>query len=328
MLQIISENSCPPRNDSFDVDEFNRAIQEWHALHDTPQLGLRLSRRDEARLAELEQTISTNCNSFITIATAIYRIAAEDLFRPYHSITRYCAVKWNFSRNDTSRYKRAGKVLDELAGSRIMPTSESQCRQLAKLRPGSRKAVWDSLVSISPDGKVTAEDIADACCEYFAEVKKNDREALLRRLKRIAKNLQCLETMPLTPDIIDHLKEVAVLLTTVLYGINGPFRRACMIPIGPPSVPLIEKEGISLEELLERNHALQNAKSGALAGSRTEESITVGGEYREGETTPEPGQTSSRRPPETLTGPPAEADLLSPEARQETEPGPPEYDIT
>ncbi|MDB5392151.1 MAG: hypothetical protein JWM11_7797 [Planctomycetaceae bacterium] len=182
--------------------------------------------------------------------------------------------QWNFSRNDTSRYKRAGEVLAELVGSRILPTSESQCRQLAKLRPGSRKEVWDSLVSLAADGKVTAEDIADECYEYFAELKRNDREALLRKLKRIKKNLECLEWIPLTPDIIDHLKELAVMLATVLYGINSPHNRARMIPIGPPSRPFCGYEGISLEELLERSRSpVQNAESGALGAIKPTRSV-------------------------------------------------------
>ena len=266
MLQIISGDSCLPQNESAEVIELNRAMAEFHALHDTPEMGL--THREKTRLAELEQTISANCNSFITLATAVYRIAAEDLFRPYRSITRYCALKWNFSPNDTSRYKRAGEVLAELAGSRILPTSESQCRQLAKLRPGNRKAVWDGLVSISPNGKVTAEDIADECYEYFAELKRNDHDALLRKFKRIAKELECLEWIPLTPDLIDHLKEAALVLTTVLYGINNPHVRARMMPLGPPSRPFGDNEYVPLEELLERSRnefRLQDAESGSLA---------------------------------------------------------------
>ncbi|MDB5389410.1 MAG: hypothetical protein JWM11_5056 [Planctomycetaceae bacterium] len=175
-----------------------------------------LTAEEQAWLTGYEQDIRRGLTAFNEIAAVIFRIDSEELYRPHRSLARYCALKWNYSMSDTSRYKRAGEVLAELAGTKTCPTTESQCRELAKLTPGTRRRVWEKLLEDSKDGKVTAAKIADAVQYQVQSNPSTHKVSTHRMLSRLAKTSESLFERNVTPDVERVLKEIVARIDTAL----------------------------------------------------------------------------------------------------------------
>ncbi|MDB5391604.1 MAG: hypothetical protein JWM11_7250 [Planctomycetaceae bacterium] len=175
-----------------------------------------LTAEEHTRLTGYEQDIRRGLAAFSEIATVVFQIYSDELYRPHRSLAGYCALKWNYSMSDTSRYKRAGEVLAELAGTKTCPTTESQCRELAKLIPGTRRRVWEKLLEDSKDGKVTAAKIADAVQHQPKSSSHAHKVSTHLTLSRLAKTSNSLGGRNVTPDVEQVLKEIVALINTAL----------------------------------------------------------------------------------------------------------------
>jgi hypothetical protein len=116
-----------------------------------------LSETEQARLAELEQTVKAGLKSFVEVGTALLEIRDQRLYRgAYGSFEAYCQQELHFSR------QRGYQLMQAAAVATVVDIgNERQARDLAPLLtdPG---AMRDALEEASVDGKPTGDKIRDA----------------------------------------------------------------------------------------------------------------------------------------------------------------------
>jgi hypothetical protein len=120
---------------------------------------LALDSREQARLTQLEKTISEGLRTFVTVGRALEEIRSRRLYRDTHgTFERYCEDRWSIGSNYANKQITAAKVVETLGTDVPIPDSEAQARQLAPLlsEPELLRDVWNEA---QLDGKPTADKI-------------------------------------------------------------------------------------------------------------------------------------------------------------------------
>jgi hypothetical protein len=133
----------------------------------------------KGRLEVLETVIRKGQEAFLTTAEAVYEIGRDNLYAPeFESLADYCLARWDWSANDTSRYKNAGLVITTLkeAGVTVLPANEGQCRELTKIGGDVLVKTWGEVVEQAEDeGKrITAAMIRDAVAKATGKTTTRD----------------------------------------------------------------------------------------------------------------------------------------------------------
>ena len=119
--------------------------------------------RNKAELERLEGVIATNLNAFYEVGRALIEIRDNNYYSDvlgYETFEAYCRDRWDFKRDYAYKLMASSSVIDNVSHGIQKPTSERQCRPLAKLDPEQQVKAWEMAVETAPDGKVTANHVA------------------------------------------------------------------------------------------------------------------------------------------------------------------------
>lgn len=121
----------------------------------------KLTPTEKKTLTKLVSVIRKGQKAFLETAKAIRKIGVDKLFDPSHAtLFEFCAAEFDMSSTETTRYRKAGGVLNDLAKFSVLPTCEGQCRELAKLSDSAHRVdVWKRVVDRGE--KITAAMIKE-----------------------------------------------------------------------------------------------------------------------------------------------------------------------
>lgn len=115
-----------------------------------------------AKLAAREEVIQRGLNTFIEVGRAISEIRDQKLYREaFGTFEEYCRKRWGWSDRRVRYMISAAETVDELPPGTIVPTTESQARELANLEPEIAAQVMQKAHE-NTDGKITAAAIKEA----------------------------------------------------------------------------------------------------------------------------------------------------------------------
>jgi hypothetical protein len=124
-----------------------------------------LSPDEQERLARLEQTIHDHITHFRQVGEALLTIRESRLYRATDSsFESYLRRRWDLGASHAYRLMQAAEIVASLetappiggagdATEPTLPTSEGQVRELGKVRPDLRPAVWHQAHSTAPRDK-------------------------------------------------------------------------------------------------------------------------------------------------------------------------------
>ena len=132
-------------------------------------------------LDRLESTISRNMKAFYEVGCALAEIRDKGYYKDvlgFSTFEEYCRVKWDMSKMHAYRLMDSVKVVDAVKSNQLVtPTTESQVRPLARLEPEQQRNVWEKVVEIAPEGKITASLVSKITKRMFpTETKKISTE--------------------------------------------------------------------------------------------------------------------------------------------------------
>jgi len=133
-------------------DEFERweQYQECGAV----LLGTKLADTEITRLAAVEAVIKANLKQFVEVVLAFKEIKDAKLYREFGTFENYCREKFDFGRAQGYRLLAAAEVIADLQklqsvggkagqmspnGDILLPQSESQARELARIKPKGKR---------------------------------------------------------------------------------------------------------------------------------------------------------------------------------------------
>ncbi len=120
----------------------------------------KLDASQKSELKKLESAISKGQTAFFEMCKAILEIDRRKLYLPYSSLVDYCEDRWDMSPSEVSRYRGAAMLLEHLNGFEVLPTNESQARELVRLKHQKpQREVWQAVIDSKE--KITAKLIAD-----------------------------------------------------------------------------------------------------------------------------------------------------------------------
>ena len=131
--------------------------------------------KDRKLLKECERVIRENLEHFKEVCVALYQIKEGRLYRETHSsFEAYCAARFDFGLAHGKRLASAGEVIHDLEadqkkmapnGAILLPTSEAQARELARLDRVDRLRVLKEAVTNAGKKRVTAIMIQHTAAE-------------------------------------------------------------------------------------------------------------------------------------------------------------------
>lgn len=123
-------------------------------------------------LPELEEAVA---RGFMEMARALKEIRDRQLYKEagYASFEAYCKGRFDFSRQRAHQIIEAAETTERMstlvnAPGLPLPTRETHARALAPLKdnPKEQAAAWQEAVETAPNGKVTAEHVAEVVERY------------------------------------------------------------------------------------------------------------------------------------------------------------------
>lgn len=132
-----------------------------------------LTKSEENVLRECEVIIQKGLSSFFDVGNALLKIRDEKLYRQeFKTFEQYCQNKWQIQRAYAYRLMEASEVVSNLSpiGDKL-PTTETQVRPLTTLDPQDQIKVWQEVLDVKPDGKVTAKFV-----EKFVDNFKHEKK--------------------------------------------------------------------------------------------------------------------------------------------------------
>ena len=137
-----------------------------------------LTRRESRELTLLEATITTNLRSFVEVGLALATIREQKLYRAeYTSFDVYCHIKWGMGKSYAGHLIRSANVMGRLEAATIVPTAESQVRELGRLPEEKQAEAWTEAVGAAGGVVPTAEVVAKVV-DTLGGKKKSARAAL------------------------------------------------------------------------------------------------------------------------------------------------------
>lgn len=131
-----------------------------------------LTTQEKELLAELEQTVYTLLNK---AAFALKEISDLKLYRESHErFEDYCEEQLNISRRFASYQINFARITEELKKEQdvpFLPTSESQVRALAKLKPELRKTIWLESCN-QAGGKVPSRETVQSVVKQASQIEQ------------------------------------------------------------------------------------------------------------------------------------------------------------
>ncbi|WP_026104476.1 hypothetical protein [Anabaena sp. PCC 7108] len=138
-------------------------------------------------LGRLEDRIEKGLRAFWDIGQSLGQIRDKQLYRQsYKTFDEYCLNRWEMSRRSAYRLIQAALVYENVtrgsqsfvnvthgSQNQILPTNERQIRPLVTLPPEKQREAWAKAVSTAPNGKVTADHVAQVAREYHRENSAN-----------------------------------------------------------------------------------------------------------------------------------------------------------
>lgn len=118
-------------------------------------------------LERLEIVIQKNIGSFFDTGRALIEIRDRELYKlrnggAYETFDAYCRGVWDFARSTAYQFIDSVKVIENIRNCGqidVIPTTESQARPLARLKPEQQREAWQKAVDTATDGKVTAKHV-------------------------------------------------------------------------------------------------------------------------------------------------------------------------
>lgn len=144
-----------------------------------------LTNAEQLKLAECEAAIERILGAFYEPGGALQKIRDERLYRATHAtFEKYCQERWDMKRRYADRLIESALVIETLSKMSpigLIPSTESQARELAGLTPEEQRKVWEKALETAPDGHITAAHIRET------------KEALLPRRNPVQEELFTLE---------------------------------------------------------------------------------------------------------------------------------------
>ena len=132
-----------------------------------------LSVEERKILNDCEAIIGRNMLGVVEFGQALARIRDLKLYRAdYETWEAYVAKRWEIKARTSYQYITAAEIFENVrncAETAILPTNESQLRQLARLGDGDQVQAWKEAVETAPDGKMTARHVAGVVSNLLGE---------------------------------------------------------------------------------------------------------------------------------------------------------------
>jgi hypothetical protein len=123
-------------------------------LLERPPDVIALTPNERARLSELEATVSTHLEAFLTVGRALCEIRNRRLYRQeFATWEDYCTRRWGFSYSRANELVRSTEIAEGLLASCAGPGGDSPLppdlspdalRPLQKLEPELQSACWSA----------------------------------------------------------------------------------------------------------------------------------------------------------------------------------------
>jgi predicted NAD-dependent protein-ADP-ribosyltransferase YbiA (DUF1768 family) len=126
---------------------------------------------EEKNLQRYEAVIREHGDKFVEVGLALWAIREEKLYLKTHTtFEAYCQDKFDFTSNYGGRLLRSAEAVNRLEtdlktvpiGTVVLPKTESQVRELLRVKPKDRIKVLTEAVKKSPDNALTASQIRAA----------------------------------------------------------------------------------------------------------------------------------------------------------------------
>lgn len=112
---------------------------------------LPLSQEESRRLKECEKVIQRGRDTFLEVGGALGEIRESRLYRiEFATFEDYCRERWNISKSHANRLIDSAAVVSNLTPIGVIPTTESQARELVSLEPDVQRAVWEVALEKAP----------------------------------------------------------------------------------------------------------------------------------------------------------------------------------
>lgn len=130
-----------------------------------------LSKVEQTRLSSLEAIIQKDFFAYVAVGNALLEIRENCLYRTKTGRTweGYCREVWEMSPRHADRLVAASKVIENLTSIgvkedgtvdwELLPTRESQARELAILEPEEQRQVWQQLLDAKRSEALAGERI-------------------------------------------------------------------------------------------------------------------------------------------------------------------------
>lgn len=146
-----------------------------------------LTPEQRSKLYALEERIHTGLKTFWQVGSALLAIHAEQLHRETHATFHaYCRERWQFSAERARLLMRAAQAVLDLDAGDPSPEHEAQVRPLTQLEPEDRAAVWKEAVALAPDGRPTAQRVAELTAKALASLSGDQQKRIVDEQERKA----------------------------------------------------------------------------------------------------------------------------------------------
>lgn len=121
--------------------------------------------QNKQELERLEGIIRENVGAFYKVGMALMKIRDEKYYcdvLAFVTFEAYCKARWDFKKSYAYYLISATSAVDNISSlSTIVekPTTENQCRPLARLPADQQLIAWQKAVETAPDGKITAAHV-------------------------------------------------------------------------------------------------------------------------------------------------------------------------
>ena len=123
----------------------------------------RLSKADGKRLVEMSAIINAEIKGFLSVGNALAEIKRDRLYRETHNTFKsYCNDRWDIGSNYAKKLIASTEAVNRIVDRSgtivpvLLPTTESQTRELAKVDESEQAEVWAKVVEVTdkPTAKV------------------------------------------------------------------------------------------------------------------------------------------------------------------------------
>lgn len=168
-----------------------------------------LNQDEKEELKACEIIIENHLQSFLEVGEALIKIKENKLYRAgFKTFEEYCQITWNF----TSRYARnliqSAEIIEELKSGtivpKILPETESQARELAKVEKNKRADAWGKVQQAIESGeKLTASLVQEKAEEYISDAKITSDKKTPGLNKSITPEI---EQIPIELNLVDEIE--------------------------------------------------------------------------------------------------------------------------